>query len=51
MLNLFMPSEGVIHANFAKKDTKSAMSIFLKEIIGIITQSIEYEHHDWRNDL
>ena len=29
-----MPSEGVIHANFAKKDTKSAMSIFLKEITG-----------------
>ena len=28
--------EGVIHANFAKKDTKSAMNIFLKEITGKI---------------
>ena len=46
MVSVFMPSEGVIHANFAKKDTKSAMSIFLKEIIGIITRSIECEHHD-----
>ena len=34
MLNLFMPSGSVIHTNFAKKDTKSAMSIFLKEITG-----------------
>ena len=51
MVSVFMPSEGVIHTNFAKKDTKSAMNIFLKEIIGIITWSIEYEHHDWRNDL
>ena len=38
MLNLFMPSGGIIHTNSTKKDTKSAMSTYLKEKSGKMIQ-------------